>query len=371
MGVMDLRRRIMLNEPHIVTTTPAGIANFSTDLIAPLKSCKVEFSPVQSGSGDPSPDNVRPISGWTGCNISHAGSNLLNLTAENVVFITVPTLMTITYSGDTVSLTSTYNFANFVVWDLFEITPAMVGEKITCKTGTTGDGLALSDNNWVNAGTPVTLPYTIASSDVGKRFGFRLYTYGQTTNTFEKLVVNFGTKLADYEPYTGSTIPIDWTTEAGTVYGGYVDLVTGELVAEWNLVDLGTLGWERVESNTSGIYYFRTTSNAIPAKYYSGDGMKLHLMSSAYVTETANRFVFGIASNNSIGVNDGLAVRVRNDAFSDSTNFKIAMSGVHLAYELATPITYQLTPTQLKSLRGVNNIWSDANGDTTVKYWTH
>ena len=30
-----------------------------------LKSCVIEIEPIQSGSGDPSPDNVRPISGWT------------------------------------------------------------------------------------------------------------------------------------------------------------------------------------------------------------------------------------------------------------------------------------------------------------------
>lgn len=38
----------------------------------PLKSLKVAISPVQSGSGDPSPSNVRPISGWTGANIHRA-----------------------------------------------------------------------------------------------------------------------------------------------------------------------------------------------------------------------------------------------------------------------------------------------------------
>ena len=29
----------------------------------------IDIDPVQSGSGDPSPDNIRPISGWTGCNV--------------------------------------------------------------------------------------------------------------------------------------------------------------------------------------------------------------------------------------------------------------------------------------------------------------
>ena len=44
---------------------------------------------------------------------------------------------------------------------------------------------------------------------------------------------------------------------------------------------------------------------------------------------------------------------------------------VTLAYELNTSITYQLTPQQLITLRGINNIWSNANGEVEIKYWKH
>ena len=40
---------------------------------------------------------------------------------------------------------------------------------------------------------------------------------------------------------------------------------------------------------------------------------------------------------------------------------------VELVYELATPITYQLAPTQVTTLLGTNNIWADT-GDTAVGY---
>ena len=42
----------------------------------PLKSCIVSVNPVQSGSGDPSPTNIRPITGWTGANVARCGKNL-------------------------------------------------------------------------------------------------------------------------------------------------------------------------------------------------------------------------------------------------------------------------------------------------------
>lgn len=35
-----------------------------------MPSLKVGIEPVQSGSGDPSPENIRPISGWTAANVN-------------------------------------------------------------------------------------------------------------------------------------------------------------------------------------------------------------------------------------------------------------------------------------------------------------
>ena len=51
---------------------------FLTDLARPLKSLVASFLPVQSGSGDPSPTNVRSISGWSGVNVWHTGVNLFD-----------------------------------------------------------------------------------------------------------------------------------------------------------------------------------------------------------------------------------------------------------------------------------------------------
>ena len=42
-------------------------------------------------------------------------------------------------------------------------------------------------------------------------------------------------------------------------------------------------------------------------------------------------------------------------------------TGAQVVYELATPITYTLTPQQIALLRGNNNVWADT-GDTTLAY---
>lgn len=53
------------------TITNAAAATFpdGADGI-PVKALTININPVQSGSGDPAPDNVRPISGWTGASIT-------------------------------------------------------------------------------------------------------------------------------------------------------------------------------------------------------------------------------------------------------------------------------------------------------------
>jgi hypothetical protein len=43
----------------------------------------------------------------------------------------------------------------------------------------------------------------------------------------------------------------------------------------------------------------------------------------------------------------------------------LASNPFQLCYELATPLTYQLTPTQIEALTGANNIWA-SSGDVTV-----
>ena len=41
-----------------------------------------------------------------------------------------------------------------------------------------------------------------------------------------------------------------------------------------------------------------------------------------------------------------------------------------MVYELATPITYNLSTTEVTTLLGENNVWGDTNGDVSVTYET-
>ena len=49
----------------------------------------------------------------------------------------------------------------------------------------------------------------------------------------------------------------------------------------------------------------------------------------------------------------------------------LANNNITVVLPMETPIVYNLTPQQLLTFRGANNIWSDANGQTEITYWTH
>ena len=70
----------------IISSASGAIASFPDGAEAPVKSLTVAIEPVQEGTGNPSPDNVRPISGWTGCVISHSGADTSNPTTYPITF---------------------------------------------------------------------------------------------------------------------------------------------------------------------------------------------------------------------------------------------------------------------------------------------
>ena len=77
------------SEGKIPLTLTAGAAPMLVQASKKSKvtSCAVSFSPWQEGSGDPAPDNVRPVRGWRGCRIWRTGKNLIDKSTIDVGFI--------------------------------------------------------------------------------------------------------------------------------------------------------------------------------------------------------------------------------------------------------------------------------------------
>ena len=81
----------------LTTSVSGSPASFLSPAEADIRSLKCYFEPVQAGTGDPSPDNVREISGWNAVNIYKEGKNLLD-----------PTLITSSLYLNSSNITSSY-----------------------------------------------------------------------------------------------------------------------------------------------------------------------------------------------------------------------------------------------------------------------
>lgn len=159
-----------------------------------------------------------------------------------------------------------------------------------------------------------------------------------------------------------TTYPVTWQTEAGTIYGGTVDIVSGVLTVDRASVDLGTKSW--APSTLAGYTRFWTTITGIAQ--ISAPNIVAPMLCSNYPTKTANQTYQGTTgvslqqNSTQIYIYDPQAESMTGD------EFKAAMSGVQLCYELATPVTYQLTPQEVQTLVGRNYVWSDG-GEVTVR----
>lgn len=230
------------NQLVISKSVSGSAVSFTDGANAPLLFCQADIVAVQNGSGDPSPTNPRPISGFTGCNV-------------------------------TVSPTS--------------------------------------------------------------------------------------------DPNDGTVYPISWQTEAGTVYGGYIDFKTGTLTVTWAAVDMGALTWTVMSSNA---HVYRASPTG---RYYGIDALCLSEIYQYIGNATSSALLDNLENNQFGGYLTTRIVVVRDDRFTnDATAFKAAVTGYKLIYKLATPMEYyDLTKHQIWTSYTNNNISADT-GDVYVDYIT-
>lgn len=347
----------------------AALAAFATDTVSgdvvsfpdgadniPVKSFTGSIIPLQSGSGDPAPDNIRPISGWTGANITRAGRNLFNPHPNHNV----------SAQGEYIEAGAAYWATDYIpiggtksvvvsVADLGGMTDGSIVRVNYASDGTVTSSIIGYFNSYT---TPWT--FTLADNIVGLRFrGYR--SGGASPITGAKIQAEFGSTATDYEAYQGETITIDWTDEAGTVYGGTLDVTTGVLT-----VDKATLTLDG--ASTYSDFGFNTYGKTISGVVMKTDG---DIISSQYPAAMINSWAnmpdmtlwAYVYEQNSY-------VRVRNSSIASAADFKAALAAnpIQVVYTLATPITYQLTPAQVTTLLGANTVWTDVGSVTGMTY---
>ena len=349
-----------------IEKTKADIVNFHSNvgnIIIP--EIKASISPVQAGSGDPSPSNIRPITGWDSVKVSATGKNLLPKENKNPTYFSVDSDGYFSQNNPS-SAPFGWNYAN----RLAEITlPAGTYTlSFTAKTVSTNASarMRLYDSN-----------DTLIGEKTGTNVGHDSFSFTLTSTTSVGVVskiydgvwgfqIESGSSATSYEPF-GQTATI---TLPHTVYGAEHDVDSGVGDETWTRVDLSTLSYTR---SASGLFTTTSLSNVIE-KAPSASAPSPYIMCEIYNPISSNSITGPQGAtpspNYSMAENVGGILYFNCEDETDIDDFKTLMTGVYLYYrvKIGTETTYQATPAQLQARNGTNNVWSDA-GQTSLKYY--
>ena len=185
-------------------------------------SATVTLEPKQAGSGDPSPENVRPIAGWDEVTVNVRGKNLLDYSGE---FIIPQDKYMIEYNGEEF-LTALNR--------LPRNTPLVM----SANWSHISESGAYKRVTVVYPGTTYTNFNDGVSETIEDKEIFRTWLYGGQNKTQDCIVSDIqfevGSTPTPYEPYQpGTTAAL---TLPETIYGGTVDAVTGVGSKTWGFI---------------------------------------------------------------------------------------------------------------------------------------
>lgn len=306
----------------IINTASGEIASFPDGADGvPMKSLVVSMQPIQSLNGY---DHPWPAGG---------GKNLAKVTdgtfeRNDVIF---------TWANDEIRLNGTCTGNTWIAPSVHQTITLPAGTYTMSVeiTGATGSGRLVAygvNSNYIgylyvpNNGARQTKTFTIESELTANCDGY-IFAGNVYNNAQIKFQIEKGSTATAWTPYSNicpitgrtglsvyvsptqdvadaTTYAIDWTSEAGTVYGGTPDVVTGALSSEW--------------ANIAS---------------YNGETITEPWLSSM-------------------------------DEYAPGAT---PTTGAQVVYKLAPPITYQLTPQEVKTLKGQNHVWSNA-GDVDLTY---
>ena len=294
---------------------------------------KVSWEPVQEGEGDPSPENIRPITGRDAVQMTRCGKNILN-----------PKYIKITKNSFLINIKKS-NFPPFVLKKGKTYTFS-----VECDTEPSGIYIdKYTGETLSSAYGKKSISYT-PTKDI--ECSFEVY-WADATNlpTKANVKLELGSTATPYEPYIGDT----YTAELPeTVYGGEVDAVTGE--------GQETMACQCINEETKITY-----NSDYKTIYVYLDHLALQTFVPFWSHFGNSAQTVVINSRNAVHIN------AENLGFASAGEFKsycaaqyAAGTPVQIAYKLAEPVPFTATGTQpIPALSGVNTLYTDS-GDISV-----
>ena len=196
-------------------------------------SAVVTLKPKQAGSGDPSPENVRPITGWDNVRVHQRGLNLLDFSKIAFFKGDIGTgIVSVDYVQQTITIAANINNVGY-----YQTLRDIVGEDLppgtyvidaeTSNVNAQRVIYILDTGRAVNFGTPTLF----LDADLNSTFSWYNGVSNPEPNTISN--IRFCMAPTPYVPYKGN----DYTlTLPETIYGGTVDAVSGVGSKTWGYI---------------------------------------------------------------------------------------------------------------------------------------
>ena len=305
----------------------------------------VTLEPKQAGSGDPSPDNVRPISGYSSVAVNVRGKNLFDfeLSPAGNSWV-IPFLQQGSYVLSMRNIDDWWSGnPNGKLWFLRNSDNTIVVEKVAFSNLEVGErGFAT-----------LNVPYS------GE---FRLNTFiSNISDYIEDLQLEVGSTPTPYEPYQPGTTHT--LTLPSTVYGGELDAVTGA----------GMETWTAVEFNGSEEWRYHAGYDV----FYVEGGAPFDASDAPIVNRYIGKLGVSNIADGEAAVSAGTIewfIAIRDGSYVDVSEFKAALaewsaagSPLVVVRKRIEPLSITATGGQsLPALPGVNTVYSDADSVTVT-----
>lgn len=341
----------------LVTTSETVTGNplsFTTDSAQPSQNTVITFEPIQAGSGDPSPSNVRAISGYDEIDLAVPRKNWFTGTYTQAYLSAYASgKKQFVIGNGSNGRTAIVKVGGGLTYTVSK-TPNSGNRFMICASAVYPSNLDIVDLVYNGAETDYTGTLTI---DAKYKY---ILVYVDTTTAEPQLQVELGSTATAYEPYD----PITDISEPfpSTIYGGTLDVESGELVVDRAKNTLITSGvtWYLYDSDNK---LFRALSSPLlpnakkpQTNNIAPNAVSDKLVVTSYASiRSSSKSAFSIDS-------DGIKyVKVVDSAVTDLASFTtwLNTNNIQVAYELATPITYHLNPNQVRLLQGANVVTSN------------
>lgn len=338
------------NRPFNLTGNPVQVESFEGMPLNPV----TVFAPKQAGSGNPSPTNIRPITGCDVLAISRVGKNLF--LRENILDgLYIAAAQMTALSGTKSTFVKCKPNTTYTVSKIPGFT-----FRVAYTTEYPVAGVPIK--NFTDNGNATSL--TIRTGSDAQYLVAYVWLDGKGDDAdaiFASLQIEEGNIATAYEA-PGNT----YTVQIGqTVYGGRFDWLTGKLTLEWEFVELGD----------NAQFYSANTM-----VYPNGERIRVTYVLPSLAQDSANEpqlvcnqlvndYKIGGWGNGPIdnvwilaGYPDTLVMALPVSVYGTTENSiraKFAETPMQVAYKLKTPTEIQLTPREILALSGTNTLYGD------------